>query len=130
MNVFDTFQVRIAPEYDGVETLFAHPREDRLEFRQIRHCGARSIRLVADQYWLAEDIAYRHDRVLEVTFRLCERSAALAFDSVRIDLLAAESLESGHEVGSNAVRNVWKVATDTRVGIYGTSIAANGHARH
>ena len=132
MDVVHFLDLGIALQRHRVEArhhLALHP-EAGLECRQRLHGRLRPHQLVVTQKFDAVLVLHRHDRLLEVAVVPGGLGALLRFDGIGIDVVAAEAILGGDQVGRDALRHEVHRNGDRRIDRPGTAIGAHRHARH
>ena len=82
------------------------------------------------EHGVAVDVLHRDDRVLEAALLDRLRGALLRADGVGVDVVAAELLDGGDQVGGDALRD--EVGVEVRLGVHrpGAAVGAHRDAAH
>ena len=104
--------------------------EAGLEGRQRLHGRLRPHQLVVGQKLDAVLVLHRHDRLLEVAGVPGGLGALLRFDGVGVDVVAAQAILGGDQVGRDALGHEVHRDGHGRIGRPGAAVGAHGHARH
>ena len=72
----------------------------------------------------------RHDGLLETALFPGLSRAALAFHRIGVDIIAAEAVLGGDQIGGNALGHDIMIEADLRIDAHGTAIGTHRHATH
>ena len=85
---------------------------------------------VMREHNLTNHVAHADHRILEPALAPSLRSALLTLDGISIDIIAAEAIFGGNEVGSNALRHEVGFVGHRRVHRPGTAVGPHRNPRH
>jgi hypothetical protein len=131
VDVVDLLEFRIALHGHRIEAAhFAHHDEGRVERRQRLHVGVGPHVLVMVEHGQAVNVLHRHDRLVEIALLPGAGGALLALDGIGVDVVAAEAVFCGDQVGRDALRHEPAGKADRRVHVPGAAGRAHADAAH
>ena len=110
--------------------LVADHRKGGVQPGQALHAGVRPHGLVVVQYHVPHVVADGHDGAVEVALRPGCGCAVLTGNRIGVDVLAAETVQRGDQVGADSLRHEVALVRGLRVDRHRAAVGTHRHARH
>ena len=132
VDMVDLLDLRIALQSNRIKArhLLPHRLKGGRQACHRLHVGARPHMFVMREHNLTNHVAHADHRILEPALAPSLSSPLLALHRIGIDIITAEAIFGGNQVGPNALRHEIGLVGHRRVHRPGTAVGPHRHPRH